>query len=391
MKILFPIQPAYGHYHPLAPLARQLQFLGHDVKFATSAAFASVVARNGFDVLELGSNWLESEAGAAFPEMNTMSLVEIQQYIFDHVFASVTSGVMARDIVHHAQVWKPDLIVREPYEFGGYVAAQHLGIPHVTAGIGVFFSPDYLSTRIQRPLDELRRSFGLPEDPGLTQLLGQGYLHFLPPSIAPVPALDQVFAARPPVFDSTEPAGVDARPDWWHQMPHDRTVLVTLGTVFHRADGLLQRLVQALAGEPYNVVATCGRNVDPASFGSLPAHIRVEPYVPLPAVLSSCDVLVSHAGYNTVISGLTFGVPQVLVPLTADQPMNAAALNAAGVGITLDHLHLSADGVRAAVRQALEDTAMRRRAWKICREIEQMPGQDAAAEWVQHISRFVPT
>ncbi|WP_052351764.1 glycosyltransferase [Deinococcus pimensis] len=382
MKILLPIQPASGHYHPLAPLARQLLLRGHDVKFATSASFAPIVARNGFDVLSLGLDWLESEAGAAFPEMTAMSFEEIQQYIFDHVFASVTAERMAFDIVRHAEVWRPDLVVREPYEFGGYIAAQQLGIPHVTAGIGVFFPPEYLSTRVQQPLDALRRVVNLPEDPGLRQLLGRAYLHFLPPSIAPAPPLERVFVARPPVFDSSITGDAARLPGWWQDMPYDRTVLVTLGTVFNRADGLLDRLIRALADEPFNVVATCGRNVDPASFGALPASVRVEPYVPLPSVLPACDVLVSHAGYNTMVTGLTFGVPQVVVPLTADQPMNAGAMHTAGVADVLNHSTLDAQDVRTAVRHAMNDVTMRDRAASVRREIEGLPDHAAAAEWL---------
>jgi UDP:flavonoid glycosyltransferase YjiC (YdhE family) len=41
----------------------------------------------------------------------------------------------ARDILTWARSWKPDVIVRENAEFGGYLAAEVLGLPHETSSV----------------------------------------------------------------------------------------------------------------------------------------------------------------------------------------------------------------------------------------------------------------
>ena len=54
MRVLFSCIAAYGHFHPLVPLARAFADEGHDVAFATSASFADRVHRAGFDLLPAG-------------------------------------------------------------------------------------------------------------------------------------------------------------------------------------------------------------------------------------------------------------------------------------------------------------------------------------------------
>jgi N-glycosyltransferase len=39
---------------------------------------------------------------------------------------------MADDLLELAPTWQPELIIRDPVEFGGYVVAECWGIPHAT-------------------------------------------------------------------------------------------------------------------------------------------------------------------------------------------------------------------------------------------------------------------
>jgi hypothetical protein len=61
MFTLFSVNPYYGHFHPLTPLAAALRRRGHRVAFATWSGFSDVVARAGFEILPAGiapfSSW----------------------------------------------------------------------------------------------------------------------------------------------------------------------------------------------------------------------------------------------------------------------------------------------------------------------------------------------
>ena len=69
MRLLFTTQPAYGHFHPLLPLATALQNARHEVSFATSALFGPVVQATGFPAFAAGLNWLESDKSTVPDEL----------------------------------------------------------------------------------------------------------------------------------------------------------------------------------------------------------------------------------------------------------------------------------------------------------------------------------
>ncbi len=61
MRVLLTIQPAYGHFFPLLPLALALQSAGHEVAVATSATFCPVVRQHDFPAFPVGLDWIETD------------------------------------------------------------------------------------------------------------------------------------------------------------------------------------------------------------------------------------------------------------------------------------------------------------------------------------------
>ena len=66
--------------------------------------------------------------------------------------------------------------------------------------------------------------------------------------------------------------------------------------------------------------------------------MHVRRFIPQSLLLPHCDLVVSHAGSGSVIGALTHGLPMVLLPMGADQPLNAARAEALGVAQVLDAL-----------------------------------------------------
>src|SRR5207253_4363505 len=64
------------------------------------------------------------------------------------------------DLVEIGQNWRPDLLVRETYEFGGCVAAELLGIAHATVGVGLYHPVYWQEDLLGRWLDEVRGQWG---------------------------------------------------------------------------------------------------------------------------------------------------------------------------------------------------------------------------------------
>ena len=101
----------------------------------------------------------------------------------------------------------------------------------------------------------------------------------------------------------------------------------------------------------------------------MPANVRVERWVPQASVMPHARAMVSHGGTGTVRAGLAAAIPQVVLPLFADQPDNAARIDELGAGIALDQ---SRKGMAAAVRTVLADP-LRRPAAAVAADIRALP------------------
>jgi MGT family glycosyltransferase len=134
-------------------------------------------------------------------------------------------------------------------------------------------------------------------------------------------------------------------------------------------------------------VVTVGREIDPATLGPQPGHVRVERYVPQAALLAHCDVTISHGGSGSTIGALAAGVPMVLLPMGADQPDNARRVVALGAGVTLDVVRCTPADVGAAVTAVLGDPSYAAVAHRMRDEIAALPGPDAAVAALERLGR----
>src|SRR5204863_7210801 len=129
----------------------------------------------------------------------------------------------------------------------------------------------------------------------------------------------------------------DQAPVWIAQLAGAPIVYFTLGTVFNVESGdLFTRVLMGLRDLPVNVIATVGRDIDPAELGPQPDHIHIEQYVPQSLILPHCTMVISHGGSGSVLGALAHALPAVLIPMGADQPLNAARCADLGCAQVLD-------------------------------------------------------
>ena len=298
-----------------------------------SEPFRAEVAAAGFsDHHTVGSPWLTSDLPVRFPELGAIPPGPAR---YEYARAHVFSGALARDVVDDltrlVERWRPDVVIREAAEFGGYLAAERCGLPHVMVRTDSG-SASYCERGIVAPtLDAVRAEVGLPPDPEAERPFEHLQLSAAPP-IMDDPA-DELPATWHHVRPSLEPTGAD-KPAWLDGLgARGPVVYATLGTV-HSGPDLLAAIVDALADERVEVVVTTGP-VDPASLGPQPDHIHLARWIPQADLLGHCDAVVTHAGFGTMAATLTRGIPLVMLPISADQPMNARRAADAGVGIAL--------------------------------------------------------
>ncbi len=369
MKLLFSAHPAYGHLLPLLPTARAAAGAGHDVLIATGPDMAPRMAARGFRTCAVGPTF--ADMWAARSEVANLDSVPPEQRLelaFSAMLGS-TSAKRAVDLVPVAEEWAPDVVIHEPSEFAGPVAAHLAGAPHITHGFSLN-PPVPMRSMLERAMTEVFAPWNLP---GLvTDVLDGPYLDYCPRGLR-LPG-DVVFEGDHPLRPSAgDVLPTERLPASLDTMPYARTVYLTLGTVFHGAPDVFERCLDALREMEVNVVVTVGPDGDPAAFGPQPANVVIENFIPQALLLSRCSLVITHGGAGTMLGALASGVPLLLLPQGAEQFLNGAAVDAAGAGLWLPPDGVTTDAVRAAVSRLLDEPGFYRAAGGLRDQIDDMP------------------
>lgn len=372
MRVLFATTAGAGHLGPMVPFASSCGDAGHDVAVAAPASFGAHVEALGFPHLPF-ADAPEDEWQAVMASLPGRSHEDANATVIREVFGRIDTRAALPGMRQIVADWNPDLVVRDPCEFSSYLVADDAGLPHVQVAIGLAWY-DRLTLQLMGDV--------LPElgaQPGLASLVAAPRLTLLPSSFEDPDAPGRGWQR----YRNPEHApAADGLPDWWGGSS-DPLVYVTFGTV---APGLglfpdlYRAAVEVLRPLPVRVLVTVGRDADPGELGALPANVHVERWVPQAQALAHAAVLVSHGGFGTTLGGLSAGVPQVVLPLFADQPANALRVEAVGAGVAVGGGAAGAAELADAVGHVLGDDRFRRGARRIADEIAALaPVSDATA------------
>jgi MGT family glycosyltransferase len=382
MRVVFSCTPEHSHLAPLLPLAIECRERGHEVLVACCPSLGRVAVDSGLDTapagIDLDPDRLTSSDLDIEPPPDDLRPEDFAAWAIRTVFVPVFAGRMAPDLRAIVDGWHPDLLVRDRGEFAAWVVGEAVGVPVATVTFGRVPEVDDDRAAASDAFEILRASQGLGPDPELATMLIGPVLVPAPRSYArtegPVPA--NVSFVKPLIHDARS----DERlPAWVADLGDLPVVLVTLGNIFNHEPSF-QTLLDAVVDEPYDVIMTVGRALDPATFGPQPEHVHVEQYVPQSLLLPHVDAVVCHGGFNTVIGALQQGLPLVVAPMSADQPVHAASVHELGVGRVVSGAPLDAIEIRDATRAVLDDPAYRDAAGGVAAEIDALPGVAGAVD-----------
>jgi len=131
-------------------------------------------------------------------------------------------------------------------------------------------------------------------------------------------------------------------------------VLVTTSSEYQADEALVSTALEALADEPYTVVATMPAGLKETR---VPGNARLEEFVPHGPVLDRAVVAVTHGGMGATQKALARGIPVCVVPFGRDQLEVAARVVASDSGTRLSPRRLSSPSLRTKVREAITKTA----------------------------------
>jgi hypothetical protein len=326
--------------------------------------FLDACVRTGHEALVVGPPGLDARgysfrAGAAPPDdlvgplwapIPTLPPAQGDLIVIGGLFASLNVDAMLPMLLQTIAEWKPDLVLREAYEYASAIAAERLGVGHVRVAAGTALNEEAALALAGPALEE--------REPGISRRIAESpYVSCFPTAVDPAPF--PVTRFRHPATEATP----EPLPDWWagDDAP---LVYMSFGTVaagFPLAGQVYPAALAAAAELPARVLLSTGRHE--VDLGHIPSNVHVEPWVSEPDVLAAASVAVGHGGAGTTLSALAAGCPLVVVPLFGDQPYHAVrvAVSGAGVPSSIDQiaervsLVLATDGYRAAARRMADE------------------------------------
>ena len=387
MRVLVSTTGGVGHIFPVIPLALELQRQGHEVIWATAQGSCSIV--EGVGIASSPAGLMPTERTQRFfanhPNAFAIPPLERRPVAFAGFFAMTAGPVMMDALVPLFDQFRPDLVVHETSELAASPIARSKDVPSVTVAFSGELPGPVLEAGVvaAAPLWS-RLGLDVPPDLGM---YADAYIHPFAPALGQRPLGATIHDMQP----LTVVGHSSDRPDWLGSVGTERPlVYATYGTE-NGSRGPWREIVGGLAAVDVDAVVTVGRGVDLDPLRAMiadltPGRIRIEHYVPQAILMERAAVVISHGGAGTMVVAGVAGVPQIAMPVGADQFDNTDAFVSAGVAVAIGDGEVDATAITDRLRLLLEDGAFGDRGAALARAFGEMPSPESIAN---HLAELV--
>ena len=399
-KYVFLNMPARGHVNPTLAVVQELVRRGQEVSYYLTEEFRDVVQATGavFQPYESKLKGVptmppsfSSVGGAPTGSVGPMFLLEDMRYV-------------PPQIIDRIRAEQPDVIVYDFMCFWARTVIDELHVPAVAtratyASNEHFNMMDQMRERMQnmpaaREMME-RMSARMAEQGGsstnpLADIFSvfsraeQLNIIFIPKEFQPAAETfdDRYLLVGPSILPRHE------APDFpFDQLSSDRPLLyISLGSIFTNQPEFYKQCFAAFADQPWQVVLSIGKHIDLTTLGPVPENFLLSPYVPQLDILPRTRLFVTHAGTNSVMESMYFGVPMVLIPQQPEQQMHAQRVVDLGLGVMLDKGSVTTSTLREAVERVAHDEAYRERAQRMQQSVRAAGGYQRAVDTIMQFT-----
>ncbi len=393
-KIAYVGLPAHGHTNPTLPVMKELVERGHEVLYYNAEWFRAKVAPTGVKYCALPEPLpSEREVSEALHELIHASLI-----------ISRMSPHLTRYLIDEFKRERPDVVIYDSVAMWGYIAARKHNIPNIcfittfvldgsqgAIGLGTMLRFLWASLphvpKLLRWRRRMAQEFGKENSGGITEYAD---LNIVFTSEAFHPKNSFVDGRFRFVGPSINPATRDG--DFpLAQFSDGPKVYISLGTVNNLDLAFYQAVFKAFADYPAQFILSVGKQTDIAQLGTIPDNFIVRNYVPQLDILQRVDAFITHGGMNSVHEGLTYGVPEIVVPHHLEQLLNGKRVAETGTGILLGdrrpYGQVTAEELRQALDEVLSQPHYRQNAERIGKTLKDAGGYLRAVEEIEAYTR----
>ncbi|WP_286230616.1 macrolide family glycosyltransferase [Neobacillus mesonae] len=167
----------------------------------------------------------------------------------------------------------------------------------------------------------------------------------------------------------------------------EKPIYISLGTVFNQAINFYKLCFEAFGSTEHTVIMSIGEKIRASDLGDIPENFIVKNYVPQTEVLEYTKLFITHGGMNSVHEGLYYGVPLIVIPQSADQPVIAGQVAHIGAGIQLQMQGLTANQLRESADLVLNQPSFHKAAAKMKGSLQESGGYQQAVDEIFEFKR----
>jgi MGT family glycosyltransferase len=411
MKHIGLICPAEtGHLNTMLPLGKELQRRGYRVTYFGIQDAKPKLSASGLEFCGLGE--------AEFPMGSTANLFEqlgamqgLSAVLFTLRWLRLTAATFLAEAPAIMQAAQVDALIVDQITPEGGTIAEYLKIPFITlcsalpfnqeASIPpVFTNWSYHPTLWAKLRNSLTYQLTNPFAQSMRTLRSRYRKQWeLPPETVtdspwailsqqpvefefPRQHIPKHFYFTGPFHNQASRKPVDFP---WERLTGQPIIYASMGTLQNRLTKVFEAIATACIGLEAQLIISLGGTTSSEELSNLPGKPIVVPYAPQLELLQKATLTITHAGMNTTLESLTYGVPMVAIPVTNDQPGIAARIVWSGVGESVPLRQLTPAKLQQVVKKVFTEDSYRRNALRLKEAIQNAGGVCTAADIIEKV------
>ena len=367
-RVLFINAGSEGHVNPTIGVVQELISRGEEVVYFTIEDFRERIEKTGatvrtFDVQKFIKAFISGGRNYLPERINGLLL---------------TADIVIPSVLEQIEGEHFDYIIHDSMFGCGYLLAQILKLPAINSCTSFAQTKESfdkmfeqlsknIPTEIVKPINDEFQSLTVMVKEKYDVEIHSPYEVFCNPAPLTIVYTTREFQPFGEAFDQTYKFVGPSLSSRLTQENFDLTsikgkkpIYISLGTVFNQAIDFYKLCFKAFGNTDHTIVMSIGEKIQLSDLGEIPKNFIVKNYVPQTEVLKYTKLFITHGGMNSTHEGLYYGVPLIVIPQSADQPIIARQVSNIGAGIKLQMQSLTPNQLLETVDHVLNHPSFKK-------------------------------